>query len=100
MNLPVLLIIMNDRINITYKEQYKHIYENQQIFITPFDIYNLLGNLLYGNKYGIIENNTIYNNTCKSPYGISLLEKINPKERYPMKYKYLGEFGISSISCK
>ena len=100
MNLPVLLIIINDRVNITYKEQYKHIYENQQIFITPFDIYNLLGNLLYGNKYGFIENNTIYNNTFKSPYGISLLEKINPKERYPMKYKYLGKFGISSISCK
>ena len=98
--LPVLLIIINDRKNLTYKEQYKHIYENQQIFITPYDIFNLLGNLLYGNKYGIIENNTIYKNTCKSPYGKSLLETINPKERYPIKYKNLGDFGISSLSCK
>ena len=100
MNLPILLLIINDRKNLTYKEQYKYIYENQQIFITPFDIYNLIGNLLYGNKYEIIKNNTNNNNSCKSSYGISLLEKINPKERSPMKYKYLEEMRISGSSCK
>ena len=33
-NLPILLILINDRKNISYEEQYKHIYENQQNFIT------------------------------------------------------------------
>ena len=32
-NLPILLILVNDRKNISYEEQYKHIYENQQNFI-------------------------------------------------------------------
>ena len=99
-NLPVLLLIINDRKNITYEDQYKYIYENQQTFITPFDIYNLLGNLLYGNKYKAIKNMTKNIITCKSSYGISLFEKINPKERYPMKYKNIGEMGISRGSCK
>ena len=30
--------MMNDRKNLTYEEQYKYIYENQQIFVTPFDV--------------------------------------------------------------
>ena len=98
-NLPLLLLIINDRKNITYEEQYKYIYENQQSFIISFDIYNTLGNLLYGNKYYTIENNTQTRITCKSPFGKSLFDKINSKERNPMKYKYLGTFGISNKTC-
>ena len=98
-DLPTLLLIINDRKNITYEEQYKYIYENQQIFITPFDIFNTLGNIIYGNNYNVIENNTLERITCKSPYGKSLFDKINPKQRYPMKYKYLGIYGISNNSC-
>ena len=99
-NLPILLIIINDRKNISYEEQYKNIYENQQVFITPFDIYNSLGNIIYGNKYISLENITKYKTSCKSPYGTSLFDRINPKERYPMKYKNLGKNGMSQISCK
>ena len=98
-DLPLLLLIINDRKNITYEEQYKYIYENQQSFIISFDIYNTLGNLLYGNKYYTIENNTQTRITCKSPFGKSLFDKINSKERSPMKYKYLGTFGISNKTC-
>ncbi len=98
-DLPLLLLIINDRKNITYEEQYKYIYENQQSFIISFDIYNTLGNLLYGNKYYTIENNTQTRITCKSPFGKSLFDKINSKERNPMKYKYLGTFGISNKTC-
>jgi len=99
-HLPVLLILINDRKNITYEEQYKYIHENQQIFITPFDIYNTFGNIIYGNKYDAIKNITENEHTCKSPYGTSLFNKMNPKERYPLKYKYLGSYGISKFSCR
>ena len=98
-NLPILLILINDRKNISYEEQYKHIYENQQNFITSFDIFNTLGNIIYGDKYKAIEDFSQNNNTCKSPYGISLFDKINSKQRHPKKYKYLGQNGISEISC-
>ena len=83
-NLPILLILVNDRKNISYEEQYKHIYENQQNYI----------------KYKTIENISKNNNTCKSPYGISLFNKINSKKRNPEKYKHLGLRGISITSCK
>jgi hypothetical protein len=36
--LPMLYIIVNDRKNISYEKQYKYIHENQQTFITGFDI--------------------------------------------------------------
>ena len=98
-NLPILLILINDRKNISYEEQYKHIYENQQNFITSFDIFNTLGNIIYGDKYKAIEDFSQNNNTCKSPYGISLFDKINSKQRHPKKYKNLGQNGISKISC-
>ena len=99
-NLPILLILVNDRKNISYEEQYKYIYENQQNFITAFDIFNTLGNIIYGDKYKTIENISKNNNTCKSPYGISLFNKINSKKRNPNKYKNLGVKGISKNSCK
>ena len=99
-NLPILLIIINDRKNISFEEQYKNIYENQQTFITPFDIYNSLGNIIYGNKYINLENITEYKSSFKSQYGTSLFDKIDPKERYPMKFQNLGKNGMSKISCK
>jgi hypothetical protein len=98
-NLPILLILISDRKNISYEEQYKNIYENQQNFITPFDIYNSIGNIIYGKKYETIEDISKNNYTCKSPFGISLFDRIDSKGRYPKKYKYLGVRGISTISC-
>ena len=99
-DLPILLLLINDRKNITYEEQYKHILENQQTFITSFDIYNTFGNLIYGNKYDRIENSSQKLITCKSSNGQSLFSKINPKLRFPRKYKYLVSSGISVKTCK
>jgi len=98
-DLPVLFLMINDRKNFTYEEQYKYIFENQQIFITAFDIYNTLGNIIYGKTYDMIENSTQKRLTFKSAYGKSLFHKINPKERNTMKYKYLGKKGISNKTC-
>ncbi len=96
-NLPSFFIIINDRKNITYEKQYKFIQENQQTFITAFDIYNTIGNLIYGDKYIDIPNKTLVNDSYKSNLGISLFNKINSKERFPKKYKYY--YPISELTC-
>ena len=88
--LPMLYIIINDRKNISYEEQYKNIYENQQTFITSYDIYNTIGNLIYGDGYNKIKNKTEDNDTPKSQYGNSLFDKINQKIRTPKYYKNIG----------
>ena len=79
--LPMLFIIVNDRKNISYYEQYSNIYENQQTFITAYDIYNTIVHLLYGNKYSSIKNKTINNDGPISPFGKSLFTKMNKKNR-------------------
>ena len=99
-SLPILLILVNDRKNTTYENQYKYIHENQQNFITSFDIYNTLGNIIYGNKFKSIKSNSKNQNTCKSPYGISLFNKINSKTRNPKKYQHLTLRGVLKYSCK
>ena len=43
--LPSFFVIINDRKNISYEKQNKYIQENQQTFITAFDIYNTSGNI-------------------------------------------------------
>ena len=86
LHLPSFFIIINDRKNISYEKQYKFIQENQQTFITAFDIYNTLGNIIYGDQYINIPNKTIEQDSSKSNLGISLFNKINPKERFPEKY--------------
>ena len=99
-HLPAFFIIINDRKNISYEHQYKYINENQQTFITAFDIYNTIGNLIYGDDYINIPNKTLEQNTIKSPLGISLFNKINQKERYANSNKYRDYSGICISVCK
>jgi hypothetical protein len=97
-HLPMLYMIINDRKNINYKEQYENIYENQQTFITSYDIYNTIGNLIYGDKYDTIKYKTENNDTPKSKYGQSLFNKINQKIRAPRFYKKIGY--MAKYVCK
>ena len=85
--LPMLYIIMNDRKNVSYKEQYLYIQQNQQTLITAYDIYNTFGNLLYGDDYISIKNKTNDKDTAKSNIGQSLLDKIDQKKRNPKIFK-------------
>ena len=85
--LPMLFIICNDRKNVDYNQQYYNLYLNQQNFITAYDIYNTISNIIYGDKYLNIENKTDFHDTPKSPFGKSLFEQINGKERKPKNYK-------------
>ena len=80
--LPMFYLLVNDRKNIDYESQYKYLYENQQSFITGFDIYNTIIYLIYGNKYETEDTKDII-----SPYGRSLFTKINQKKRSPKLYK-------------
>ena len=80
-------LIMNDRKNISYNMQYQNLYKNQQTFITAYDIYNTIGNIIYGDEYDLIKFKTKKFDTFKSPLGISLFKKIDQKSRNPYIYK-------------
>ena len=88
--LPMLYIIINDRKNISYHDQYSYIQENQQTFITAYDIYNTVNHLLYGDNYKYILNLTDENPTPKSSLGISLLDKIDSKQRKSNNYEFMN----------
>ena len=87
--LPMFYLICNDRKNISYQDQYLNIYNNQQVLITGYDIYNTIVNLVYGDNYYLTENKTSNFSIIRSKFGISLFEEINPKKRNPKKYKYM-----------
>ena len=84
--LPMLYMIINDIKYKNYNQQYFNIHENQQTFITAYDIYNTIANIIYGDNYIDIQNKTDDHDFPKSPKGISLFEKINQKERKPSLY--------------
>ena len=91
-HLPMLYLIINDRKNISYSQQYKNLYDNQQTFITAFDIYNTIGNLLYGDDYIIVKNKTEKQDTPKSKEGQSLFYKIEQKYRTPLLFNDMANF--------
>ena len=79
----MLYSMVNDRNNVTYEHQYQYMHKKQQKFITAFDFYNTLSNIIFGDKYKDIKNKTNKIETCKSPHGESLFNKIyNIKDRY------------------
>ena len=94
-HLPMLYIMINDRENISYEKQYKYIYQNQQIFITAYDIFNTIGNIIYGDKYNYIKaKSSHFFDTPKTRKGTSLLMKIDAKSRSPLKYE-----GMDRTTC-
>ena len=90
MHLPMFFVIINDRKDISYSEQYSNIYDNQQAFITAYDIYNTIAHLIYGNNYEKIQERTTDSDTPKTPEGKSLFEKIDKKNRKSRNYKNMN----------
>ena len=88
--LPMLYVLINDRKNISYHEQYSNIQKNQQIFITAYDIYNTVNHLLYGDNYKDILNLTDEIPTPKSGLGNSLFEQIEGKSRKSINYEFMN----------
>ena len=87
LRLPMLYLIINERKNINYNEQYFNIQKNQQTFITGYDIYNTINNLLFGDSYLNIKNKTDSIDSPKTSFGESLFNYINPKERSSKIYE-------------
>jgi len=77
-NLPMFYILIADKKKISYNKQYQYIYENQQKFITAYDIYNTIIYFIYGKEYK-------KKKIPKSKLGRNLFSKINPK-RTPYNY--------------
>ena len=73
--------MVNNRKNISYDIQYKDIHENQQTFITVYDIYNTIGNSIYGDEYSPVNNKTEYLDTSKNEKGESLFNAVDQKSR-------------------
>ena len=72
---PVFFLIIPDRKNFSYIEQYSELLKNQQNFITPFDIYYTIRHIIYGDKY---KENLLKEQNNE---GESLFNYINPIER-------------------
>ena len=79
-SLPFFMMIIKDKKNTTYEEQFSEIYKNQQTLITPFDIYYTIKHIIYGEQYK-------YNLPFSlKKEGESLFKFIEPKERNCSKY--------------
>ena len=90
--LPTLfLIIPND--NRLYKNNiYKKMKDNQQIFITAFDIHDTLIDLAFGN------NNKMFKK-FKSKYGNSLFQELNYRIRYCESPNYKSQINLRRCKC-
>lgn len=66
---------------------------NQQIFITPFDIHDTLIHLAFGNNKEKYKNN-------KTSYGGSLFKKINYKIKYCQFPFYNNNLGLCNCILK
>ena len=84
-NLPFFFLIVPDNKNFTYEQQYSEIIKNQQILITPFDIFYTLRYIIYKEDYKKFN----LNGNCND--GEYLFKNINPKERTCKKYHQMGK---------
>jgi hypothetical protein len=87
--LPMLFIMTTDKKNLTYYQQYHNIYENQQKFITAYDIYNTLCYLMLGNNY-FTKQRRRNKFIIKSKLGLNLFGPINLK-RTPKNFNKMEQ---------
>jgi hypothetical protein len=82
--LPICIMIIFDKKNNSYYQQYSEIFKNQQKFITPFDIYFTLKNILFIDK-------PITNNLINKNLGESLFNYINSYNRTCKNYEQIDQ---------
>jgi len=90
-NLPFFFLIVPDKNKFTFEQQYSEIIKNQQILITPFDIFYTLRYIIYKEDYKRFN----LNGDCKD--GEYLFKSINPKERTCKKYQQMGKLTCECI---
>ena len=89
-NLPLFFLIVPDKKNFTYEQQYSEIIKNQQTLITSFDIFYTLRYIIYQEDYKKFNLNGNNND------GEYLFKNIDPKERTCKIYKQMGK---STCQC-
>ena len=89
--LPCLFLILSNNEKLYKNNLYEIIKANQQVFITPFDIYNTLINFAFGNNTFLVKKNS-------NVYGSSLFFKINYKIRFCQSRIF--ESPIDICNCK
>jgi hypothetical protein len=88
--LPMFYILSYDNKNLSYNEQYKYLYQNQQKLITAYDIYNTIGYLIYGDSYKKIKSKRkSHKDIPKNKFGESIFTQINSK-RTSSDYKSMS----------
>ena len=92
-SLPFLFLFIPNKDYLYENNLYEIIKENQQILITPFDIYNTFIHFAFG------KNSIIYLN-FSIPLGNSLLTKLNYKERYCDSKKFDSQINMEICNCK
>lgn len=92
--LPILLLIFPNSQELYEESLYENITSNQQVFITPYDIYYTLIHIALGDKINKIKINLSKN------YGQSLLIPINYKLRYCESRLYSSQIDSKSCNCK
>ena len=98
-NNPLLMFILPDKKDKSYDEQYGNIYNNQQIFITPFDVYHSIKHIIHGKDQSMtkkyFESVDEKFEPKKHYLGSSLFNRIDQSERYCQNY-----FDIHECICK
>jgi hypothetical protein len=89
-NLPLFFLIVPDKKNMSYEQQYSEIIKNQQTLVTPFDIFYTLRYIIYEEDY----KKSPLNGNCND--GEYLFKNINPKERTCKKYQQMDK---STCQC-
>ena len=89
--LPVLFLIIPNTQELYEESLYEKVKSNEQVFITPYDIYYTLIHIALGPKINKIKNNSSHY------YGQSLLTPINYSLRYCQSRIY--DFQINSYTC-
>ena len=90
-SLPIFLLLVPDNQNYSYFQQYSELIKNQQIMITPFDIYYTIRHIAFGENY---KNKSLNGDKDE---GESLFKFINPKTRTCLKYKSMSK---NNCQCK
>jgi len=92
--LPILFLMLPNTHELYEESLYETIKKNQQVFLTPFDIYYTLINIALGDKYSEIIKSS------RNKFGESLFKPINYKLRYCESPIYGSQIDSESCNCR
>jgi hypothetical protein len=93
LTLPFLFLFLPNKEYLYKDNLYEIIKQNQQTFITAFDIYDTLINIAYGRNEEMYE-------TLSVPLGNTLFSELNYTERYCDSPKFDSQVNLAICNCK